>query len=157
MNNLIVKNIEVDIKEDTFSENIFDSLNQDIVNLKQEIKNIVIDFCNKNEVNIEKQEYVISGFIESSSNLYDGWYSLCTEKYFNFFGKYYFDKTYDMKELLKNSSEEYEYTVDKNMLLVCMHHFYNKVVSNNANKYIEFYVAPKALLSHFDLNKWVRL
>jgi hypothetical protein len=157
MSSAIIKKFEINIEGNIPVDNIFNSLDEDIINLKQEIKNIVINFCHKNDINIEKQEYLISGFIENSDNLYDGWYSLCTEKYFNFFGKYYFDKTYDMVELLKNSSEEYEYVVDKSMLLVCMHHFYNKVIANNTNKYIEFYVAPKALLSSFDLSQWAKL
>lgn len=157
MNNLIIKKIDIDIEKKDFSDNIFDTSDENILALKKEIKDIIIDFCNKNSINIEKQEYMISGFIENSNNLYDGWYSLCTEKYFNFFGKYYFDKKYDMKELLKNNSENYEYSVDKNTLLVCMHHFYNKVIPSGLNKYIEFYIAPKQFLYHFDLTKWTSL
>jgi hypothetical protein len=156
MTNLIIKNLNINIDKDIISNSIFNNSHDEIQKLLKEIKKVVIDFCLHKNINIEKQEYLISGNIENI-DISDKWYSLCTDKYFNFFGKYYFDHNYDGIDIFKNDKEIYNNPIKDKDLVVCMHHFYNKTISKEEKKYLEFYIAPKALLSNFDLGQWTKL
>lgn len=156
MTNIVTKSLNIDIDSDIDTKNIFNSKNEQIEKLLKEIKEIVFSFCLQKNINIKKQEYMISGRIENIDIL-GSWYSLCTNEYFNFFGKYYFDHNYEAIDIFKNDKEIYNHTIKNNDLVVCINHFYNQTLSKSEKKYLEFYVAPKKFLCHFDLTKWTSL
>lgn len=154
MNNIILDKIDIEVNDRDLTGNIFNYDRKNIKELLNSIKNITKNFCLKNNINFDLQRYKISGnIIESESD--SNWYSLCSGKFFNFFGKYYLDNS--ALEIFKNKNgETYEYELHKNDIILCMHHFYNKTISNNS-KYIEFYIAPSVFLEHFDDNEWTIL
>lgn len=155
MNNIILKDLNIDFKNKNLIDNIFKYKDQDIENLKQEIKKIVKSFCLDNNINFDIQKYKISGYL-TKSELNKDWYSLCSGKFFNFFGKYYLD--YEVEEFFKNkNNESFNIKTNKNNLMLCFHHLYNKTTSDNNATYIEFYIAPSAFLEYFYTEDWTVL
>lgn len=124
--------------------------------LKKDIKKIVMEVCKEKNINFETQRYMIS-FVNSETDTSNQWYSLCSSKYFNFFGKYYFQDKYNGKEIFKNEKEFYEYDIEPGLIVICLHHFYNKTDGTNKEKYIEFYIAPQYLVQGFEPGTWQTL
>lgn len=139
MNNLITKNIKTQLSQDELIEYI---------------KEIISGFCKEKMINESKQNYMIS-FSNENSFKNDAWYSLCSNDYFNFYGKYYYEDCFGI-DIFKNKKELYELEISPGLLIICMHHFYNKTISNNA-KFLEFYVAPLAFIRNFEPGSWVEL
>lgn len=153
MKNIIIDRLECNIETTEFSGNIFKYDSPSIKVLQKNIKKIIQDFCKEKDINFEKQDYKISGIFNNIEN--NTWYSLCSKKLFNFFGKYYLDD--NILETFKNQTDEYNILVNKNNIIIALHHFYNKTYSAVDSKCIEFYVAPSAFVRNFKEDEWTNL
>jgi hypothetical protein len=153
MKNIFIDRLKYNIENTEFSGNIFKYDDFNINSLKENIKAIIQNLCKEQNINFEKQDYKISGIFNNIEN--NTWYSLCSKKLFNFFGKYYL--TDNVLETFKNQTDEYNISVNKNDLVIALHHFYNKTYSETESKCIEFYVAPSAFVRNFKEEEWTIL